>query len=195
MSIDIVESAKDPRLTWKIVLHPDKVQRISGMTGEVPSGVAFYPTWEEFDNEMTKGKIVELAKRFNVELPKKASKVDLTLLLWSAMCAKAVETEPVQTTAMPKEKKPGKLANRKYEVIPMEGQDAIDREKSLANFPPQAKACLQIMQEFGTPFIPEDDLKKAIAEKADRLHTRQDPWRIFQYYRAQLIERLWIRLI
>lgn len=62
---------------------------------------------------------------------------------------------------------------------------------------PQAKASLHLFRqclaasESGTPedrFITEEVLRKYIEDHASELHTRQDPWRIFQYYRPNLIQ-------
>lgn len=55
---------------------------------------------------------------------------------------------------------------------------------------PQAKKCLEIFTELiGTsPSVTEEILKAKIYERAAELKTRQDPWRIFQYYRPQLIQ-------
>ena len=64
---------------------------------------------------------------------------------------------------------------------------------------PQAKACLKLFREVlasdaatvateGTDrFVTEEVLRQYIIDHASELHTRQDPWRIFQYYRPALI--------
>ena len=62
---------------------------------------------------------------------------------------------------------------------------------------PQAQACYRLLtqciaENAGTypaedPFITEQVLKQYIIDHAAELKTRQDPWRIFQYYRPVLI--------
>lgn len=63
---------------------------------------------------------------------------------------------------------------------------AADRKAKAAKMPPQAKTCVEIMELAGTPEVSEADLMKLVADNKDKLRTRQDPWRIFQYYRATL---------
>jgi hypothetical protein len=64
---------------------------------------------------------------------------------------------------------------------------------------PQANACRKLFLELFKAeqaknpenkdcFITEADLRQYIIDHAAELHTRQDPWRIFQYYRPILIE-------
>lgn len=65
---------------------------------------------------------------------------------------------------------------------------ADDRKKLAAKMPPQAKTCLAILEALGTDEISEADAMKAVADRKDELRTRQDPWRIFQYYRPRLNE-------
>ncbi len=47
-------------------------------------------------------------------------------------------------------------------------------------------------QEIPMPdHVTEEALRQYVIDHADQLHTKQDPWRIFQYYRAAIIsERL-----
>ena len=64
-------------------------------------------------------------------------------------------------------------------------------------FPPQAKTCYTFVAEMIAKITTDDktvteaDLRQYTINNATRLATRQDPWRIFQYYRPLLInERL-----
>lgn len=45
------------------------------------------------------------------------------------------------------------------------------------------------------PKLTEEELRKVITDHANELHTRQDPWRIFQYYRAELINNRILRRV
>lgn len=62
--------------------------------------------------------------------------------------------------------------------------------------PAQAIACWVILKEStpeGATGIIESEFKKKIEERAAELKTRQDPWRIFQYYRARLVKENHLR--
>jgi hypothetical protein len=54
---------------------------------------------------------------------------------------------------------------------------------------PQAKTCLAFLRDsVKNGQITEADLKRVVETRAAELKTRQDPWRIFQYYRPTLIK-------
>lgn len=59
----------------------------------------------------------------------------------------------------------------------------------------QAQECLNILKEHlkDSKSITEDDFKAAIYAEQSRLKTKQDAWRIFQYYRPQLIANKYIK--
>lgn len=68
--------------------------------------------------------------------------------------------------------------------------------------PPQACAVIDLLEELkGLPDRPtdraniftEEELQGFFALRQDALHTKQDPWRIFQYYRAKLITSGFLR--
>jgi len=73
-------------------------------------------------------------------------------------------------------------AARTYTLL---GTPETRKAKGLT-MPPQARVCLAIMESCETEQISEEVLMKAIANQKDQLRTKQDPWRIFQYYRAQM---------
>tara|TARA_R100000742_G_scaffold3756_1_gene895 strand:+ start:210 stop:506 length:297 start_codon:yes stop_codon:yes gene_type:complete len=54
---------------------------------------------------------------------------------------------------------------------------------------PQIKQILEGISESGNSEFQESELKNLINELAEsgKLKTRQSPWRIFQYYRANMI--------
>lgn len=54
---------------------------------------------------------------------------------------------------------------------------------------PQAKACLKLFRECikDQEMVTETVMRQYVEDHAAELHTRQDPWRIFQYYRPLLI--------
>jgi hypothetical protein len=62
------------------------------------------------------------------------------------------------------------------------------RAASAAKLPPQARYALAILELDGTESVSEARAMELIAEHKDQLRTKQDPWRIFQYYRPRMIE-------
>lgn len=63
--------------------------------------------------------------------------------------------------------------------------------------PPQAQSLVQLIEEyvksFTEPVVLETELKTYIEKNAEKLATKQDPWRIFQYYRGRLIASGFLR--
>jgi len=118
-------------------------------------------------------------------------KFDQALRLWDALLDQAREV-----TLSSQRKKPGKLANRKYVLVDNlnESQEEF-RDIHTANLTPQAQACLRLFLSEGTNEVSEARMKELVEERQADLNTRQDPWRIWQYYRPQLIELRWIRLV
>lgn len=62
-------------------------------------------------------------------------------------------------------------------------EDVINAKK----LPRQAKACMRILSRYKDKNFSEETARKLIEESATELQTKQDPWRIFQYYRARLM--------
>ena len=73
-------------------------------------------------------------------------------------------------------------------------QTAVDTYYRL---PPQARAIIDLIEELvkplNEPVIMELELKQFIEKNREKLDTRQDPWRIFQYYRGRLIASGFLR--
>ena len=86
------------------------------------------------------------------------------------------------------ERKKGKLANRVYRRVPEDKVDAEKRDEARRSLPPQARICLELFEEQGVDEVSEADMMRIVDENQDRLRTRQNPWRIFQYYRPRLIQ-------
>jgi hypothetical protein len=75
-----------------------------------------------------------------------------------------------------------------FEILPQ----TPETPRKIEDIAPQGKAAMDLLyaavKHFKTNRIEEKDLMEFFREEknAMTLHTRQDPWRIFQYYRAQL---------
>lgn len=139
------------------------------------------------------------------EPPTKADRQDIVewqVKVWMRLCETAANR--LSSPKNPGERKQSaKMLNRSYELVKTE----IDANLKL---PPQAKTCLAFftecaakdeayqkipVEERGVFTIKEDAFKKYVEQEAARLQTRQDPWRIFQYYRPELIKNGFIRLV
>lgn len=73
------------------------------------------------------------------------------------------------------------ISNSKY---------SLGASKEIAIKTPQARVCYEILLEClkGKRECTEAELKAKVEEQGVRLKTRQPAWRIFQYYRPQLIQ-------
>ncbi|CAB4182364.1 hypothetical protein UFOVP1090_2 [uncultured Caudovirales phage] len=143
-----------------------------------------------FNREPTKGEMKD--------------KVELSIQVWmqlSKTAANRLNSAPDPKTLNEKgevKRVFKKLMNRGYEVIKLEVDPAL-------KLPPQARTCLEFFSELVKTENPSgEDRIVTISEKvvqtyvetnAERLKTRQDPWRIFQYYRPTLIKDGFIRLV
>lgn len=173
----------------------------------VSDGIAF--KWTGFDHWADHRTAAECAadhlELFGCELPKPLARlskeddyVHLKLLVWKARCMRAADRmeKPVAVDRKTGQPRVKKLAGRKYQLI---------KDDWSAMTIPQAMACLRILKDtIGELTVKvdgmigectEDDLKAAITTRQAELHTKQDPWRIFQYYRPRMIEAGIIRLV
>lgn len=139
---------------------------------------------------------------FNEEMPKSLVKlnkeddhVHLKLLVWKARCMRANQRmeKPVAVDRKTGQPRGKKLAGRKYQLV---------KDDWTTITIPQAMACLRIIKDTIAPGVEgiigecaEEDLKAKIFERQSELHTKQDPWRIFQYYRPRMIEAGILRLV
>jgi hypothetical protein len=147
--------------------------------------------FQDFADKTSDSEIDEFSKNFNVDMLGQVQSMARKAIVWMWMIAKARETRrdmTVPKTERTGVKKEGKLTNRKY-VVEL---TAIPEGVKL---PPQAIACLKIMVDMNRKEILEQDLKDEVNKQAESLHTRQDPWRIFQYYRPQLMQHKIVRMI
>lgn len=71
-------------------------------------------------------------------------------------------------------------------------------KQAIVHLPPQAQVIVDIIEiaccTRSEPSFSEEELQKIVEEHAFMLHTKQDPWRVFQYYRGKLISAGVMRL-
>ena len=81
------------------------------------------------------------------------------------------------------------LDDRTYFIVK---HGAEELKKLLDAQPPQAQTCYAILKkecgEKGDEGCVEVVLRAVVTKRTEDIKTRQDPWRIFQYYRPRLVE-------
>lgn len=167
-----------------------------------------YPDFDTFQKETLEDRLVTLFETAFCRVATKAELKDpfeLAVMVWMQLCKTAVDRlnsapDPASISPITGKVKRvfKKLENRGYEVIKLEVDPAL-------KLPPQAKTCLEFFAEMvkvrnpegenRIETIPEKDVQEYVLKEQARLKTRQDPWRIFQYYRPQLIKDGFIRLV
>lgn len=125
-------------------------------------------------------------EQFIGDLPKGQEDIGtIAMIVWAYFCKNGHPHIPDHTADGEKERK-STLNGRIYTLLPDPGTGIKT---------PQAQACYKIFKESvkedGT--ISENDLKAAVTARASELRTRQDPWRIFQYYRPTLISTKYLK--
>ncbi len=140
---------------------------------------------------------------FKAEPPPKQDHVTTALYVWFGLCDIAVDRT---------EKTPRTTEGRKMTIGARKYMYGDSRDLSMIGTP-QARSCYRIFCDAideitkknlcnvtekslvsqYVPAITEEALRAVVVNRAGELHTRQDPWRIFQYYRPQLIKHKLIR--
>lgn len=174
---------------------------------------AIYQMWPNFDKfddwgQNNHAQVCTLhSQLFRTNAPKGSDPILMRVYVWKKLIEGAQDRttgagNPVSKT---KTGRVSTIGSRVYELIlPLP-------DHQIRTY--QALACLKIITEESRPFkvgehvdpishsatdtlryrITEDDLRKKVIERAAELKTKQDPWRIFQYYRPQLIAAKLIR--
>ena len=166
-------------------------------------------SWAKFSEEMELAPAILhdlFVTAFNREPTKSEAKdtIEMSIMVWMQLSKTAMNRlnsapDPKSLNDKGEVKRVfKKLQNRGYEVIKLEVDPAL-------KLPPQAKTCLEFFSELvkeANPSgedkivtIPEKVVQDYVLKEQARLATRQDPWRIFQYYRPTLIKNGNIRLV
>jgi hypothetical protein len=152
-----------------------------------------WDNWQAFDDAKEKAHeelIKTYTELFGNPPPKGEDRITTSVAIWHKWVSLAEDrikgspTNPVTPKVGPRKS----LENRLYIACRVEGK--LPDTTGLKT--PQANACLKILRETttevdGVLIVKESELKQKIYERAAELHTRQDPWRIFQYYRSTLV--------
>ena len=191
---------QDPRVTTRL-LTGKGIRSFSAEDMEKSKNgeLTIFISWEDFNESCTVAQLIDYANRYGADLKKGMQKFEVSITVWHALCEQGrdVTIENAinkNSTTNPSRKK--KLANRRY--VKVQDSDLTPAElknRGLYKLPPQATACLELFLSEGTNEVTETRMKELIMEKREVLNTKQDPWRIFQYYRPQLISHRYIRLV
>jgi len=158
--------------------------------------------WPSFDSFAEQNKATLLtyhSNLFNAEPPKDQDLITTAVYCWYKLCMTAQDrtgrlgTQPGAVTPIdPTTGKRSNLLTRKYFFGSIK---PTDQELPGLIKTPQAIACYRIFRDAlgTTESISENDLKTKVIERAGELRTRQEPWRIFQYYRPTLMKALLLR--
>lgn len=152
--------------------------------------------WTEFADSRDTASFHDLhVSLFKKPPAKSLTKDDISLYCWAHIVTNATDRLDLKSTEELQKKKSGvrggprtSLLGRKYRL-----KDPVGSGETLA-MPPQAMVCLSILKDaliaVDDDQITEKELQDAVVEaaKTGRLVTRQDPWRIFQYYRPELMK-------
>lgn len=150
----------------------------------VSTGVQnIWPNFNKFA-EMPKAQILTYhAQLFKSEPPEGQDLVTSAVYVWYKLCDIATD-RTIKTPTDPISGKRSTISASTYSL-----GSITDVPLGLIKTP-QASACYKIFRETldTAESITEAKLKEAIMARAGELKTRQDPWRIFQYYRPSLIK-------
>lgn len=169
----------------KVIIASDRsIHVFKDVDVPIPPNISLDMVFSNFDDLTSRQQSVieSLHLEFlKSEPPKGQNKMTTALYLWAWFVREATP-HLVGTKADGTRERKSTISTRHY----YRGTVMISPE----NLTPQAKICMVILTELlgDAQSVTEGDLKRKVEERAAELHTRQDPWRIFQYYRPKLIE-------
>lgn len=180
------------RASRKIVI--DVSGKIHEFTdGSVPVPVEIVPDreWQNFDQfvELPKQTVLAYHEQFfGVEPPKKQSHTDTAVACWAYMVKEAKPHLPDTDPVTGKKERKSSLGTRRYFLG--------SRDRKTVVMPFQMSKCLDLLEASipqNRDYVTEEELSQVVTNRAGELKTKQDPWRIFQYYRPRLIQEKLLR--
>lgn len=162
--------------------------------------------YDHFNKALDAREMANLAVNLGIRLEfKKGRKEDLAMELWDQLCrmaddrrtAKApIKRDPL--TGKKRGRKKTDLGSRRYRIVSI---DHEDRKKLIDDVPMTTRQAKKIWEFFvdeylatGSLYITEARMQNIVNDRAEELRTKQDPWRIFCYYRPELIQCQLIKL-
>lgn len=155
----------------------EKLQSFSALIKDTIQKI--WPNFNEFLKENKNTILAYHANLFDAEPPKDQDIVITAMICWNKII-KYAKTD--MTTQVPVS-----ASGRKSTIELCEYRLGENKDPQLKT--PQSQACYKLAKECigSQDHVTEEILKQYIINHASELHTRQDPWRIFQYYRPILI--------
>lgn len=169
----------------KVIVSGDKtIHLFPDKDSIVPATIDIDMEFKNFDDFLARGKQTILHWHhtlFGVEADKKQDLMATALYVWAYFTKNGTPHLPDTNVVTGEKVRKSSIAGRMYTFGPT-------REVP-EKLPPQAKTCYKIFTDCTgeTNTVSEEFLKNEITRRAAELKTKQDPWRIFQYYRPQLI--------
>lgn len=162
--------------------------------------------WSHFNESMEPAMMLKLSINLGIMLEfRKGSKETLSLELWDHMCRRADDRRQASTPrgfdpvtgAKKRGRKKQNLDGRRYHII-----EPLSEKKEMLNEAPITTRQGRKIYEFfvdegfrtGSRVITEGRMKDIVNDRAEELRTKQDPWRIFCYYRPELVDCQLIKL-
>jgi len=144
--------------------------------------------FEEKVNEQTA--LTYHEQLFGKNPPDKQELVTTKLLVWHKLCSTA-KNNLTNQSGTPKDPETGRKSTILNSVYTR--GEITEGTADIKTY--QALKCLELFRNCigEREEITEGELKQYVIDHADVLKTRQDPWRIFQYYRPTLIKAKLIR--
>lgn len=176
--------------------------------------------WEHFNKALSPQEIAMLAVNMGIRLQfKKGSKEDLSQEVWRELCYMAEDRRTANAqeiankqrdpiTGKKRGRKASDLGKRRYyirlgpEYAKLKHPPGGDIKKELLYLCPATTRQANKIWEFfvdeylntGSLVVTEARMQNIVNDRAEELRTRQDPWRIFCYYRPELIDCQLIKL-
>lgn len=177
----------------KIIIDPTgTIHALPSSDTPIPADITIDTEFKSFDDFSSRPEQTILAYHeqfFKCEPPKKQSKITTATYVWAYLIKEAKPRLEATKADGTKERK-SSISSRLY----LPGTE--DHTKILLKTP-QARTCLTIfhdlLKSLNKPSVTEAELKAEVYRRQAELKTRQDAWRIFQYYRPQLIQAKLLR--
>lgn len=154
-----------------------------------------YQNWEDFDSGFIDNDIEDLHEQYlaayGKAAPKNAHKKTLTKALWAKMYLKSkdrtgvYQTGGVRNVVTGEKDRKRNLDRRGYRALEVESIDHLQNQALIVH-----AALLKYHKASEKEYITEGDVRDLMSQLRDtgQLKTKQDPFRIFQYYRPALIK-------
>jgi hypothetical protein len=165
--------------------NPESIEKLKSFNAIIKDSIQkIWATFDAFTKENKNTVLAYHENLFSAEPPKNQNIIITATYCWRKMqkIATADLTSQVPVTASGRK---STIGTCEYRPGPTQGDGQLKT--------PQARECLKMFRECfeqkhgDRNHITEEELRKYIEDNVSRLHTKQPAWRIFQYYRPELI--------